>query len=282
MGLDREVNLLRAATLRSGLVAMLWVLAGCAASDTAPVPVDDTVPGVGSLPGERTVEIDRMIDTSTTLPSVSVAVRPGDLDLPTVGEEVLGNRVIVIGDSILASTAPRFGGTLCEVLVEAGWSVEIDAEPGRFIAFADKVLDQRLAPSSGVDWDTAVLFFGSNFSGDLSSFEAALDELLERLERRPVILLTVTEFQDNRQLVNEVIRSRGDSQVRIIDWALITEAEPGLLAGDGLHLSAAGKNRIVTELALALGTSPTLSTDGEGQCLPTSFTNDVLPTTVPD
>ncbi len=260
----------------------LVVIAGCSGGAAEPMDVSDTVPGVGVLPGERTVAIDRLVVVDDQMSEPIPAVRPSDLDLPTVGQDVSGDRVIVIGDSILASTSPRFGGSLCSVLTEAGWSVEIDAEPGRFLEFADRVLLQRLEPGDGSTWDAAVMFFGSNFSGDLAGFEELLIDLIDRLDPRPVILLTVTEFQDNRAKVNAVIRSRADDRVRIIDWAVITENEPGLLAGDGLHLSVAGQNRLVTELALALGTSPTLSGGGEGDCLPTLFTNDVIPTTVPD
>jgi hypothetical protein len=89
-------------------------------------------------------------------------------------------------------------------------------------------------------------------------------------------LLTVTEFQQSRIEVNSIIRDVADeaSHVQVLDWARITAAEPGLLNSDGLHLSTAGKNRMTTEVALALGTSPTLATKGEGECLPTIFTED--------
>ena len=210
------------------------------------------------------------------------AGRPADLGLPRIGQLAQGKRVIVIGDSILASTSPRFGGSLCDRLVEAGWDVEIDAEPGRFITFADKVLDARFHPDAGLDWDAVVMFFGSNYSGSRTEFESSLRALLERVQPRPVVLLTVTEFQTSRVAVNDTIRDvAGESDaIHVIDWARITEAEPGLLAYDGLHLSQAGKNRITTEIVLAFGTSPTFLSESSGQCLETLFTDDELP--VPD
>jgi hypothetical protein len=269
---------------RGGVAVVMSVAlaSACSRGSTEPPVVDPTVPGVGELPGERTLEIDRLVIPESSVPVSAPAVRPADLDLPTIGQEVSGNRLIVIGDSIIASTAPRFGGSLCDVLVGAGWTVEIDAEPGRFLSFADRVLDRRLVTGDGFDWSAAVMFFGSNFDGDLDGFAELLDELIGRLGPRPVLLLTVTEFREDRASVNEVIRARAGDRVRIIDWAKITAAEPGLLASDGLHLSAAGQNRLVTELALALGTTATLSSEGAGTCLPTVFTDDVLPTTVPD
>lgn len=280
MGLDGRVVLRRGH--RCVITTMVLLATGCSGAVNEVVVVVDTVPGVGVLPGERSVPIDRLVVDEVAPTVTTPAVRPSDLDLPTIGQEVAGDRLIVIGDSILASTAPRFGGTLCDALTEAGWTVEIDAEPGRFLAFADRVLDQRLNPGDGTDWSAAVMFFGSNFDGGFDGFERLLDDLLTRLKPRPVLLLTVTEFQENRSDLNEIIRARAGDGVRIIDWARITAAEPGLLANDGLHLSRAGQNRMVTELALALGVAPTLSSVGVGTCLPTLFTDDVLSTTVPD
>lgn len=258
------------------LAATCIGMTACGSDDSISEPAVVTIAGVGELPGSV-----QRVDVVTRSESVAnsdepPAVRPSDLGLPTLGELVAGNRAIIIGDSIFASTAPRFSGSMCERLNEAGWDVEIDAEPGRFIAFAFDVLDARFAPHNGLDWDLAVMFFGSNFNGSPTNFRSSLESLLDRLSPRPVLLLTVTEFQQSRIEVNEIIREvAAEAQnVQILDWARITAAEPGLLNSDGLHLSAAGKNRITTEMALALGTAPTLATNGEGECLPTLFTED--------
>ncbi len=258
------------------LAATCIGMTACGSDDSISEPAVVTIAGVGELPGSV-----QRVDVVTRSESVAnsdepPAVRPSDLGLPTLGELVAGNRAIIIGDSIFASTAPRFSGSMCERLNEAGWDVEIDAEPGRFIAFAFDVLDARFAPHNGLDWDLAVMFFGSNFNGSPTNFRSSLESLLDRLSPRPVLLLTVTVFQQSRIEVNEIIREvAAEAQnVQILDWARITAAEPGLLNSDGLHLSAAGKNRITTEMALALGTAPTLATNGEGECLPTLFTED--------
>jgi len=262
------------AVLLVGLVIVGVVACGEAEVVTEITAV--TIAGVGELPGPvQPVDTPRQ-NADAPVPEAATAVRPADLGLPSLGELVGGNRAIIIGDSILASTAPRFSGSMCERLNEAGWDVEINAEPGRFIAFAEDVLDARLAPENGLDWDLAVMFFGSNFNGSPSNFRSTLESLLERLSPRPVLLLTVTEFQQNRIEVNAIIREVADeaSNVQVLDWARISAMEPGLLNSDGLHLSAAGKNRITTETVLALGTSPTLVSNGEGDCLPTLFTED--------
>lgn len=250
--------------------------AACGGEDVVTEVTQATVAGVGQLPGpvERVIADEHQQGSGEQ--ESSSAVRPADLGLPSLGELVTGNRVILVGDSIFASTAPRFGGSMCERLNEGGWDVEINAEPGRFIGFARKVLKVRFAPDQGLDWDVAVMFFGSNYRESPTSFRSTLESLIDDLSPRPVLLLTVTEFRQSRKEVNYIIHDVGaqNTNVHILDWARITAAEPGLLNADGLHLSTAGENRITTEIALALGPANTLVTDGEGDCLPTLFIED--------
>ncbi len=81
-----------------------------------------------------------------------------------------GRRVLMIGDSIMASTSRRYGGDMCAELVPRGWEVEIDAETGRFVDFGDRVLDARL----DADWDAAVVMLGNNYGADQAVFEEYL------------------------------------------------------------------------------------------------------------
>ncbi|MGA0388875.1 MAG: hypothetical protein ACO3O3_06175, partial [Ilumatobacteraceae bacterium] len=113
--------------------------AACGGDDVVTEVTQATVAGVGQLPGpvERVTADELQPDPGEQ--ELSSAVRPADLGLPSLGELVTGNRALIVGDSIFASTAPRFGGSMCERLNEAGWDVEINAEPGRFIAFAREV-----------------------------------------------------------------------------------------------------------------------------------------------
>jgi hypothetical protein len=191
-----------------------------------------------------------------------------------VGELVLGNRVIVIGDSLLAGTAPRNDGQMCEALNGFGWDVEVDAEPGRFVEFGHEVLDQRLRPDGGDDWDAAAIMLGNQFDGDLSAFTKSLDELLERLAPRPTLIYTLTETDADRVALNEVIRDRPrfHPNLVVIDWAEITAGDPdALLVDGGPFLTPEGTDRLVLFTAAALGTAP-----GEppGECLPSLFTDD--------
>lgn len=192
----------------------------------------------------------------------------------TVAARVGGNRALLIGDSVLASSAPRYGGAMCPTLNAYGWTVEIDAERGRFIEFGAEVLDARLRPDRGDDWDAVVVFLGNNFRGDVDDFVDRLDAMIERAAPRPVVLFTVSEIDARRVALNEAIRSRARAHpgVEVVDWAAITAADPSGLLADGLHLSKEGSDRLSLLTAATLGKDPPRS--GPAACLDSPFTDD--------
>lgn len=248
------------------------ILASCgAAATTAPAGTTDTVPGVGSLPETLRLDPVDAVPAGTIVPRVTVV--DVDENVP-VADRITGDRLLVIGDSIFASMSRRYGGELCDTLVPVGWEVEVNAEVGRFVEFAGVVLDRRLRPEAGVDWDAAVITLGSNFGGDLDAYRARLLRALDRLEPRPVVLVTVSEFRPDRAQVNEVIRevARFYSEVRVLEWGATTAAEPALLSADRLHPSDAGRARLASDLAVVLG-SPSPD-GGAGSCLASSFVDD--------
>jgi hypothetical protein len=185
-----------------------------------------------------------------------------------------GRRVLMIGDSIMASTSRRYGGEMCAELVPRGWEVEVDAETGRFVDFGDRVLDARL----DADWDAAVVMLGNNYGADEGVFEEYLAEVVDRLAPRPTVLLTVTEFRPGQAEVNEVIFdiAAANDNVRVVDWAAETADDPALVGGDGLHLSDLGRARYADLVARELGRAPG---SGEGDCLGSDFADDsaILP-----
>ena len=184
---------------------------------------------------------------------------------------VEGNRVIAIGDSLMASTARRYGGELCKAVVPDGWDVEVDAETGRFIDFGERVLDRRLDD----DFDAAVVMLGNNYGANPDVFRDGLEQIVDDLAPRPTILYTVTMFEPNRADVNDIIYdiAMAHDNVRVIDWAGETAKDPALLGGDGLHLSDAGRARFAALLADELGRAPGGS-GTEGECLSSQFTDD--------
>jgi hypothetical protein len=254
--------------------AALLVVA-CGASEAAsPSPVSGTVGGVGALPDPLTPRASAPTTApEATDPSAPTSTAVKAEQTGVVGDDVDGNRVLVIGDSLVASTSRRYGGQMCAALVPLGWSVEIDAETGRFIDFGDRVLDRRLRPDQGVDWDAAVVFLGNNYNGDEATFRAGLEDIVARLAPRPVVLLTVTEFRADRAEVNEIVNAIAatNAHVRLIDWASVTVEDESLVGDDGLHLTEEGRGRLAYEVAAVLGGAPA----GEPpECLSTSFSND--------
>ena len=231
-------------------------------SPSAPVP---TIGGVGALP-----------DTIARESEPPVIIRPPVNEDGTiaelVGQRVSGNRIILLGDSILAATDRRYGGEMCDALVPLGWAVEVDAEPGRFVEFGNRVLDRRLDPTGGDDtgWDAAMVFLGSNYRGDQAAYEAELLEIVTRLAPRPTLLFTVTEYRSSWAEVNESVEriAAQFDNVVLVDWKTVAEA-PGVLSSDRLHPTEAGELVLVDLTAAQLGRAPV----GDGECLRSEFTD---------
>ncbi len=255
---------------REIVLSALLLLAACgAASSGAPddaitPPTVGTIAGVGVLPASG-VEV---LQSSPEAIATSVAAGSTTV-LPAVGALAESNRVILIGDSLMASASDRYGGQLCDVLVPAGWQAEVDAETSRFIEFAQVVLKTRLEAG----WNAAVIFLGNNYDGDQIDFAARLNEVVTDLGDIPVVLLTVTEFRPDRARVNEAIRTVAGlhTNVRLLDWASISAADATrILSSDGLHLTDHGRQALADSIGLTLGQAPAQP----GKCLSSDFVDD--------
>jgi lysophospholipase L1-like esterase len=191
------------------------------------------------------------------------------LEGTTLGSKAAGNRLLVIGDSILAGTASRYGGALCSAVVPLGWRVAVEAEAGQMVGFGRTVLRDRIYEG----WDAAVVFLGTNYGGNKENYENDLTRIVESLAPRPTLLLTATLFRESMQQVNEVIRvvASKNSHVSILDWGTAS-VQPGLLNKDRVHPTNAGRAVLVSSIASALGTAPI----SPGACLPAKFTDDSL------
>ncbi|MEO7370695.1 MAG: hypothetical protein ABIZ69_07530, partial [Ilumatobacteraceae bacterium] len=207
-------------------------------------------------------------DPTTTVGATEVPTTT-TTPLPLIGSLAAGNRLLMIGDSVTASAAKRYGGEWCKTLVPLGWKVEVDAEPSRFVDFGNQVLDKRLSAK----WDAAYVFLGSNYLGDQQAYRKQLEKIIERLSPIPIVLLTVTLFDESRQQVNDAITLVGAEfpNVHLLDWSSIAGADPTkILRGDGLHLTNDGRTVLAATVAGVLGPAPA----ADGDCLTTSFTND--------
>ena len=251
------------------LSVLCLLLVACGAVAAGPdSSIDPTIHGVGVLPVNNPESAVIPTDPSTTvaateLPTTTLA------PLPAIGTLVTGNKLLMIGDSITASAAKRYGGEFCDALVPLGWQVEVDAEPSRFVDFGNDVLDKRLAAK----WDAAYVFLGTNYLGDQLAYRKQLEKIVQRLSPAPVVLLTVTLFEDSRQEVNDAITlvSAEFPNVRVLDWSSIAAADAAkILRGDGHHLTNDGRLVLASTVAGVMGKAPT----EPGKCLSTSFSDD--------
>lgn len=247
---------------RVALLASIVCIATACTSDssfTASEPSAVATVEVGELPAETTTE--------TTVDSTSSSVRtvPREQQL---GARVSGNRVILIGDSVMASTATRHGDAMCKALVPLGWQVDVEAETGQFAPWGNKVLDAK----QGERFDVAVVLLGNNYLGDQLAFQTVMERIVDRLAPALIVLGTVTEFQPDRKEVNEVVRTiaAAHPEVTILDWAAATAADRTLTGGDRLHLGTKGRAALAAEVALLLGQAPSTS----GRCLESTFDDD--------
>jgi lysophospholipase L1-like esterase len=224
-----------------------------------------TLTNVGRIPGINA--------TSGAVVVNGVRASLANLDGPVLGTIASGNRLLVLGDSILAGTANRYGGAMCAGLVPLGWRVAVEAEAGQMVGFGRTVLRDRIYEG----WDAAVVFLGTNFGGSATLYEKDLTAIVKSLAPRPTLLLTASLFRPTMQQVNQVIRivASKNPNVSVLDWST-TSVQTGVLNRDNIHPTDAGRQVLVSSIASALGEAPT----GPGACLPSKFTDDSLVTGV--
>ena len=250
--------------IRRVVLILSLLLAGTAcgvASGDGSVTTSDAVP-VGGLP--PTLPTLAPGEAFTTVPRTTVPLTPEQL----IGARVTGNRLLMIGDSVLAGTAKRYGGEMCAALVPLGWEVEVAAETARFIDFGNVVLNARL--SAG--WDAAVIFLGNNYGNNPGVYRLYLNRIVEKLAPRPTVLITVSEYRREQLEVNAIIFevAAAHDNVVVIDWAATTAAHPNLIKDDGVHLTDSGRKALAQHVADVMGPAPT----PPGKCLGTDFYDD--------
>lgn len=227
-----------------------------ATAPTPPASVEGRSPSTDPSDSEPTTTAPRVNDGATS-----------------VGRLVEGNRLLVIGDSILASLSDRYSNQLCTTLVPRGWAVVVEAEVGRSVEFGRRVLE-RQPPE---EFDAVVLMLGNNYDGDPQAFDTELGALLDALEPLPVVALNMSRFDPSMDEVNYVLTGQVNERddVVLLDWnARTADGTPGadtLLAPDGLHLSDDGQVAMAQMISRMLGAAPRGST---GACLGSEFRDD--------
>lgn len=269
----------RPAFLVSASLLTSLVLAACSAGQTILPPAEAGVPptvALGELP--QPISTGDTLAPPPTAPPTTVerSIEPVEPIEGEIVDAVDHYHILLIGDTALASTAPRNDGAMCDSLAGFGWTVEIAAEPGRFVEFGQQVVDERLSAPDAEQWDVAAVMLGNHFDGDINAFAEQYDALLDRLWPRPTLVYTLPEVSDDAVAINRVIRAKARLRANVVlaDWAAETQTESDrddLLDDGGPQLTAAGAERLVLLTAAALGRTP----DGEpGECLPSVFTDD--------
>ncbi len=268
-----------------GALSAVFVVA-CSAAASGPGTIADlpvatpslVVEGVGTLPTDLptvTVPPGDAASTSTTGPSESTD--PVPTTEPAKPFVANGNRILLIGDSVLASTATRYSNDMCKQLVPLGWDVAVEAEVNRQIDFGQTVWAAR-----GKDgWDVVVVFLGTNYGGDEQDYLRRLNKLINDVGDAQVVLITVTEFEPEVLEVNVTLRALVDvyDNVSVLEWSEISADSPEVLNADGIHLSPAGRAALAAAVALHVGRAPQpTGTDPDpktvGECLQSQFTDD--------
>lgn len=253
-------------------------LVACASDEPVTVAPVSAVPetvALGAFP-EPLSSTDTVPPPPTTLVTQTVPTTeppPEPISGP-IGDEVSGNRVLLIGDTVIASTAPRFDGEMCDALEAFGWQAEIAAEVGRFVEFGRTVVDARMIPEEP-EWDAAAVMFGNHFDGDVEAFRDELDALLTELDPRPVLLYTIVEDDTFQATLNEIIRGMPGfhPNVVLLDWAEVAAGDDRdvILADSPSGLSEEGRRRLALFTAAALGEPPMTEAPG---CVPPMFVDD--------
>lgn len=259
---ESVVNMSRWRVVRSTVavvvaIASVSLASGCA--DESDAEGTGVLDGIGRLPGYD-------FWASVTLPD---GVR---LELPMpeggpIGGRVDGNRVLLVGDSILASTAKRYSDEACEALEPLGWQAAVEAEPGRFASFGVDVLERRI--DSG--WDVVIIYLGTNYEGNEESLRRQFDRMFEITDGVETVVLTTGVFRDAQRTVNRVIEESAAEfdHVHVLDWSKVAGLD-GITVRDGIHLTEIGRAALAQTLARALDYAPLR----EPSCLDPQFTDD--------
>lgn len=238
------------------LAAALALLASCGGSSASG---DTVLAGIGRIPGAGGPAGSLTLDgANLSVPGVQGSV---------IGAKATGNRLIVIGDSILAGTAARYGNEMCNALKPLGWRTTVEAESGQPASFGREVLRKRIYER----WDAAVVLLGTNPSASIDRYREDMERIVVSLAPRPTLLLTTTLFRDSQKAVNDVIRELASSNdhVSVLDWGTAS-AQPGVLNNDGVHPTVLGRALLVKSVAGALGQAP----EGTPGCIDALFTDD--------
>ena len=156
--------------------------------------------------------------------------------------------VLAIGDSILVGA--RNHGDLDARLSAAGWIPEIVAEIGKSVNWAIPVVEQRNEVPR-----TVVVVLGSNPGPGLGAFPDEIARLVAALRERGArrIIWIPPAHVDPTRYAERVHALDQAARLEVPPWQKLIDNDPGLVGGDGLHLTANGYQLLAAFITATVG-----------------------------
>jgi hypothetical protein len=185
-------------------------------------------------------------------------------------------RVLLVGDSVMASLAPGFTDAANRVIGGGGWTVGIDAQVCRRLvatscgsprpATALEVIQAHRSELTGA------LVIGAGYNDqNPTAFRDAVRTILAEVPGVDVFWLTYSTGGSSAStyaVMNQVLaeEATADPDLHVVDWD--GARQPTWTGSDGLHLNAAGANGMATLILQQL--DAWYATE---QCVPRASTN---------
>lgn len=142
-------------------------------------------------------------------------------------------RIVVIGDSVILGARDAVIGRL------AGWQVTFEASVSLSTAGAVSVIDRHRGALGAI----TVIALGNNDGANPAILAARVDAVMGALPGAPVVVwVNLRTFREWVPTANTVLAEAAARwpNLEIADWNAISNPRPDWVAGDGLHLGAAG------------------------------------------
>jgi lysophospholipase L1-like esterase len=185
----------------------------------------------------------------------ATAASSGSSATPTTpsASTVRGNRVLVVGDSLLWQSMPP----VTAALAGRGWDPTIKAAPGTTIGAWTSKMSGFVAETKP---DVVVLELGTNnCTAECPNLAAVIDRLMRSIPgSTPVYWLNVQNqpsYPAHPESVNDALAAalRRWPNLELVDLSARLRNHPEWHQTDGLHLSAAGSDQLAALIAESLG-----------------------------
>jgi peptidoglycan/LPS O-acetylase OafA/YrhL len=205
-----------------------------------------TIDAAGPPPAPVVTEAPRTPDPAPTPPPA--AAEPTPPPPPTTAPvaplpSAATSAVTVVGESVTLGAAPA---------LQAHWGqhVQIDAVEGR--QFLDSVTIIEALAAAGRLTPVVVVHLGNNGIAPPGAFDRVVAAVGP--ERRLVVVSVRVPKRWEGQVNDEVVRVVAEHPNTVLaDWNTASASEPGLLIGDGVHLTARGQQAYRDLLVAAAG-----------------------------